>query len=177
MFIALGATASTIGRAITIHADWLAVVAGLLLMALGLHMLGWLKVQLLTREWRAGASLKPSGLPGAFVVGLAFGFGWTPCVGPVLAAILLAAASRDTVTDGVFLLAAYAFGLGFPFIIVAAFTGRALEVLRKLKPNMVLIERFAGGILLVTGGLIASGLMPRLAGWLYEIAPIFARIG
>jgi cytochrome c-type biogenesis protein len=177
VFVALGATATTAGRAISIHFDKLAVAAGLLLIALGLHMLGLLRLPLLMREWRLGDRLKPDGVIGAFIVGLAFGFGWTPCVGPVLAAILLAASQQASAGEGALLLLAYAAGMGVPFLLVAAFLAEAAGTFSSLSSHAWLAEKIAGTVILITGILIASGWMGPLATYLYTTFPVFQVIG
>ena len=118
VFVALGATASVFGQVIRQHIQFLSVLAGLAIVLMGLHFLGVFRLSFLYREKRLEVE-KPLGLWGAYVLGLAFAFGWTPCIGPILAAILAVAASEQTVGRGAFLLAVYSLGLGIPFLIAA----------------------------------------------------------
>jgi cytochrome c-type biogenesis protein len=177
VFVALGATATAAGRAVSIWFDQLAIAGGILLVVLGLQMLGVLKVPALMQEWRLGERLKPNGVTGAFVVGLAFGFGWTPCVGPVLAAILLAASQQASAGEGALLLLAYAFGMGIPFLLVAAFLAEASGTLKPLVRHAWIAEKIAGGVMLATGVLIATGWMGAVANFLYRAVPLFQSIG
>jgi cytochrome c-type biogenesis protein len=140
-------------------------------------MLGLLRLPLLMREWRLGDRLKPDGVIGAFIVGLAFGFGWTPCVGPVLAAILLAASQQASAGEGALLLLAYAAGMGVPFLLVAAFLAEAAGRFSSLSRHAWLAEKIAGTVILITGILIASGWMGPLATYLYTTFPVFQVIG
>src|SRR6185437_16212541 len=119
VFIALGATASVVGKTIAQYFDALAIIAGILIIAMGLHFLGVFRISMLYREARVQVERKPAGPLGAYVMGLAFG--WTPCVGPVLAAILFIAGSEGTALRGAALLGAYSLGIGIPFILAAAF--------------------------------------------------------
>lgn len=177
VFVLLGATASALGQAFTRAFDWLAVVAGLAIAVLGLHLTGLVTIPALMREARAGMERRPAGLAGAFGVGLAFGFGWAPCVGPVLAAILLLAARTETLAQGTALLAAYAAGMGLPFVVAAAFAGPFLAWMARVRQRLATIQVVTGWAMVATGLLIASGQMPRIGGWLVELVPIFGRIG
>ena len=177
VFIILGATASTLGR---FFADWfdvLAKLAGFLIILLGLHFTGILKWSLLYRELRFHDYLKPGGLVGAYVVGLAFAFGWTPCVGPVLAAILFVAGAEESVLKGATLLAAYSAGIGLPFLAVALVTGPSLRWLNKFKPYLHHVERVMGVLLIITGILFMTGSVNTLGFWLLETFPTLGQVG
>lgn len=177
VFVLLGATASALGQAFTRAFDWLAIVAGLAIAVLGLHLTGIVTIPLLMREARAGLERRPAGLAGAFGIGLAFGFGWAPCVGPVLAAILLMAARTETLGQGTALLAAYAAGMGLPFVVAATFAGPFLAWMARVRHRLAAIQRATGWAMVATGLLIASGQMPRIGGWLVERVPLFGQIG
>lgn len=177
VFVLLGATASALGQAFTRAFDWLAVPAGLAIAVLGLHLTGLVTIPLLMREARAGMERRPAGLAGAFGIGLAFGFGWAPCVGPVLAAILLMAARTETLGQGTALLAAYAAGMGLPFVVAAAFAGPFLAWMARVRHRLATIQMVTGWAMVATGLLIATGQMPRIGGLLVEWVPIFGRIG
>src|SRR6056297_2221483 len=131
VFIALGATASSIGQAVSRHFDTLRWIAGAVILVMGLHFLGVLRIPLLYRQARMEVESRPATLAGSYLVGLAFGFGWTPCVGPVLAAILFTAAGRETAAEGAALLGAYAFGMGLPFVLAAAFATPFMTMMRR----------------------------------------------
>jgi cytochrome c-type biogenesis protein len=177
VFVALGATASAVGQTIAQWFDVLSIVAGVLILLMGLHFLGLFRIGLLFREARVEVARKPPGLPGAYVMGLAFAFGWTPCVGPVLAAILFVAGAEDTALRGAALLAVYALGIGLPFILAAAFAGRFLSAAQGFRRHLPKIEKAMGGLLVVTGLLFMTGRMSAIAQWLLETFPAFAAVG
>lgn len=177
VFIALGAGASLIGQTIARHIDTLSMVAGAVILAMGLHFLGVLRIGLLYREARVAVQTKPAGLLGAYVMGLAFAFGWTPCVGPVLAAILFMAGSDGSAARGALLLAAYSIGIGVPFLLAAAFAGPFLARAGRMRRWMPLVEKLMGALLVLTGILFMTGGMAWIAQWLIETFPVFATIG
>lgn len=177
VFLALGAAASTIGRTIAEYFDVLSVVAGVVIIIMGLHFLGLFKIGLLYRQARVEVARKPAGLLGAYVVGLAFAFGWTPCVGPVLAAVLFVAGSEQTAGQGAMLLAAYSAGIGIPFILAAAFASQFLGWAAKVRKHMGVIEKIMGGLLVITGILFATRQMSTISYWLLETFPVFQTIG
>jgi len=177
VFVALGATASVIGQTITRYYDVLSYIAGTIIIIMGLHFLGVFRIGLLFREARFHVESKPAGLAGAFIMGLAFAFGWTPCVGPVLAAILFVAGSSDTIWTGAGLLAVYALGIGLPFIAAAAFASRFLDWASRFRKHMGTVEKVMGGFLILTGILFITGQMSAIAFWLLETFPVFTQIG
>ncbi|MAP18583.1 MAG: cytochrome C biogenesis protein [Aurantimonas sp.] len=177
VFVALGATASLVGQVI---AQWfyvLSVVAGIIIIIMGLHFLGVFRLSLLYREARVNVAQKPAGPLGAYVIGLAFAFGWTPCVGPVLAAILFVAGSQDTALRGAGLLATYSIGIGVPFLLAAAFATRFLAFAARMRRHMATVEKIMGGALVFTGILFVTGQMATISYWLLETFPVFATIG
>ncbi|OQM73551.1 cytochrome c biogenesis CcdA family protein [Manganibacter manganicus] len=177
VFIALGATASVVGKTIAQHFDILSIIAGIIIIILGLHFLGVFRIAMLYREARVQVARKPAGFIGAYVVGLAFAFGWTPCVGPVLAAILFVAGSTGTAGRGAVLLAVYSLGIGIPFILAAFFAGPFLNWATRFKRHMHKVEMAMGGLLVVTGILFITGRMSAISYWLLETFPIFQTIG
>lgn len=177
VFVALGATASVLGQTITAYFSTLSVVAGLVISLLGLHLLGLLPIGVLMREARFQAAARPASLAGAYLVGLAFAFGWTPCVGPVLAAILLVAGTEGTAGRGAALLGSYSAGIGIPFLAAALFIGPFLGLLARYRRNLALVEKMTGGALVVTGVLIMTGAMSRVADWMLRTFPGFGTIG
>lgn len=177
VFVALGATASFIGQSIAQYFEILSIIAGALILIMGLHFLGVFRIGLLYREARVDVQKKPAGLFGTYVMGLAFAFGWTPCVGPVLAAILFVAGSEDTALRGAMLLAAYSVGIGIPFILAGLFAGKFIKRANHFKKHMRKIEIVMGVFLVITGILFMTGSMSRIAQWLIETFPIFLKLG
>ncbi|ESR27272.1 cytochrome c biogenesis CcdA family protein [Lutibaculum baratangense] len=177
VFIALGATASFVGQAVARYFDTLSIIAGVIIAAMGLHFLGVFRIGLLYRQARVEVERKPAGLAGAYLMGLAFAFGWTPCVGPILAAILFVAGSTETALRGAGLLAVYALGIGVPFVLAAAFASRFLGWAARFRRHMGAVEKAMGGLLVVTGLLFITGQMSTIAFWLLETFPAFSQVG
>jgi cytochrome c-type biogenesis protein len=176
VFVTLGASASAIGNLIRIHADTLASIAGVAIIVMGLHFLGLLRIGWLMREKRLDVA-KPAGLWGAYVMGLAFAFGWTPCIGPILAAILAVAASEITVTKGAGLLAVYSLGLGIPFILAALAVEPFAAFLARFRGQLARVEMAMGGLLILTGIAFLTGFINRASYWILETFPLLGRIG
>jgi len=177
VFVGLGATASIVGKTIAQYFDILSIVAGIIILVMGLHFLGAFRIGFLNREARVRVDRKPAGLAGAYLIGLAFAFGWTPCAGPVLAAILFVAGSEGSAGRGAILLAAYSLGIGIPFIIAAIFASRFLGWASRFRRHMKKVEMVMGGLLVVTGILFITGQMSAIAYWLLETFPAFSTIG
>ncbi|UEM02470.1 cytochrome c biogenesis protein CcdA [Skermanella rosea] len=177
VFVALGATASVVGKMIAQWFDVLSIVAGIIIILMGFHFLGVFRLALLYRDARITVERKPAGLGGAYVLGLAFAFGWTPCVGPVLAAILFVAGSQGDAVRGAGLLAVYAMGIGVPFVLAAAFATRFLGFAARFRRHMHKVEMAMGGFLVLTGILFITGQMAAISYWLLETFPGFASIG
>ncbi|MBI1207101.1 MAG: cytochrome c biogenesis protein CcdA [Azospirillum sp.] len=177
VFVALGATASTLGRYIAVYSNVLTPLAGGIIIVLGLHFLGVFRIFLLFREARFHVESRPVGLLGAYVVGLAFAFGWTPCVGPVLAAILIVAGSGDDAWFGASLLGSYAAGIGIPFLAAAAAVGSLAGPLGRLKRVTPVVEKVLGVLLIATGLLFITGGIVDVSNWLLETFPVLGRIG
>jgi cytochrome c-type biogenesis protein len=176
VFVALGASASAIGALISDHLALLTRTAGAIIVLLGLHMLGTFQIPLLMRQARIEAR-QPLGIAGALVVGVAFGFGWTPCVGPVLASILLVAGTQGSAEQGALLLGAYAAGIGLPFIVAALFVGAFVRWLGRMGRYLGVVEKVAGLVLIATGLAIFLGQMPAVGNWLLDVGPGLGRIG
>lgn len=177
VFVALGATASVIGQFVADYFEIMGRIAGAIIIMLGLHFLGVFRIPLLYREARMHVESRPAGLIGAFVVGLAFAFGWTPCVGPVLAAILFVAGAEDTVWSGAGLLTAYAAGIGIPFLLAALAVGPFMSFMRRFRRHLQTVERAMGGLLVLTGVLFLTGQVSAIANWILETFPALGRIG
>ena len=177
VFVILGATASWIGQAVSAHLNLLGYLAGFFISLMGLHFLHVFRIPLFDRTLRIGLAEKPAGLAGAYVIGLAFGFGWSPCVGPVLAAILLMAGARDSAGEGARLLFIYSLGIGVPFLIAASFAGAFMRWSARFRSRLDMIEKAMGALLIATGVLVFTGQMAAIANWLVEMFPALGRIG
>lgn len=177
VFTALGATASAIGTLLREHMLLLAQVAGVLIILMGLHFIGLFKFALFHREARYHHEVKPAGLIGSYFVGLAFAFGWTPCIGPVLATILAVAASEAQVARGAGLLAIYSLGLGVPFLGAALMVRQFLHFLSRFRRHLGLVEKLTGVALVVTGVAFLTGAMQNFSYWLIETFPGLASFG
>jgi cytochrome c-type biogenesis protein len=176
VFVALGASASFIGSLIRAWSAELSIVAGIVIIIMGLHFLGLTRIGLLMREGRLTAP-KPVGLWGAYVMGLAFAFGWTPCIGPILAAILSVAAAEATVAKGAGLLAVYSAGLGIPFLIAAFMVERFSSLFARMKRHLANVERAMGVLMVITGIAFLTGSVSTISIWLLETFPSLQNFG
>ena len=176
VFILLGATASLLGQVLRQYLWVLSWAAGFAIIIMGLHFLGVFRIGLLFREKRVSVGA-PAGPGGAYVMGLAFAFGWTPCIGPILAAILAVAGSSDTLGRGVALLGVYSAGLGLPFLMAALFIERFLGFARGFGGRYRQVEIAMGGLLVITGVMFLTGGMERMAFWIIETFPALGRLG
>jgi cytochrome c-type biogenesis protein len=177
VFVALGAGASTIGRLLRVWQEPLAMAAGVLIILMGLNFLGVLRIPFLSREARFQSQGKPASMVAAYVMGLAFAFGWTPCIGPVLGPILTLAGGRETVGEGALLLAAYSLGLGIPFLIAALFSGAFMRFLGRFKVHLGRVEKAIGAMLVVAGVFFLTGGMQAASYWLLETFPVLGQLG
>ena len=176
VFVSLGATASFFGQFVRANLQLLSFVAGLAIIAMGLHFLGFFKLHILYREKRMEVE-KPVGLWGAYVMGVAFAFGWTPCIGPILAAILAVASSEDTATKGAGLLAVYSFGLGVPFLLAALAIEPFMSFLKRFRSHFGKVEKVVGTLLVITGIAFLTGGMQDVSIWLLQTFPGLAKLG
>jgi cytochrome c-type biogenesis protein len=177
VFIALGASATTIGMALRQHLDILAQIGGVVIIAMGLNFLGILKIPFLAREARFQSGGKPATLTGAYIMGLAFAFGWTPCIGPILGTILAVAASQQTVGEGAVLLSVYSLGLAGPFWLAAAFSGLFMAFLVRFRRHLGVVEKIMGALLVLTGLAFIFGFVGDIAIWFQQTFPILMKIG
>jgi cytochrome c-type biogenesis protein len=177
VFLILGFTASAFGAFFLQNQILFARISGIVIIVFGLHFLGVFRIPFLDREARMDAGDKGGSSFGAYVLGLAFAFGWTPCIGPQLGAILSLAASEASVSRGTFLLGVYAAGLGIPFLLAAMFITRAMGVMNRLKRHMKTIERVMGGLLLAVGIAMVTGAFTTFSWWLLERFPALATLG
>jgi cytochrome c-type biogenesis protein len=188
VFIALGATASVLGEAFRSAMGWtvsigghdinvLSSLAGVAIIAMGLHFLGAFRLAFLHRELRYHHHAKPTGLVGSYVIGLAFAFGWTPCIGPVLASILAVAAAEQSAAAGAGLLALYSVGLGIPFLLAAVGIGAFLGFFKRFRYHLAKVEMVMGGLLVLTGFMFLTGGIQSLSYWLIETFPVLTTLG
>jgi cytochrome c-type biogenesis protein len=177
VFVAMGATASAVGQLLREHMGLLAKISGAFIVVMGLHFLGVFKLTLLHRQAYYRHEVRPAGLIGAFAIGVAFAFGWTPCIGPVLAVILAVAASTESISQGSILLSIYSAGLGVPFIAAALFVGSFLGFLRRFRHHVLKVEKLMGALLIVTGVMFITGSIQTLSYWFLEMFPGLATLG
>ena len=175
IFIALGATASVLGRVLFVARVWIARIGGALIIAFGLYLLGVFNVRILAQDRRIHLADKPLGYLGTVLVGIAFGAGWTPCIGPILGSILVYTSQSADMAHGLALLLAYSLGLAIPFLLAAAAMQHFLTVSRWLRAHLVWVNRFAGTLLVAVGILMMTGGFTRMAGWLQALTPAFLR--
>jgi cytochrome c-type biogenesis protein len=176
VFLFLGFTASSLGRLFTEYREPFQQVAGVVVIVMGLHFLGLFRLGFLQREARLNAGQGGSAF-GAYVLGLAFAFGWTPCIGPILGTIITLAATEDSVTRGTTLLAFYALGLGLPFLLAAVFVTRSMALMNRLKPWLGTVEKAMGVLLVLVGVALITGWMADFSFWLLEVFPALGLIG
>lgn len=177
VFISLGASASAVGQFLKSHLQIIGKIAGLIVIVFGVHMTGLIKIPFLNYEKRIHSGSKPIGFVGAFLVGLAFAFGWTPCIGPILAGILAIAAQKETVGEGVVLLAFYSAGLGIPFLLTGLSITAFYKVFNKFKRHLPKVEIVGGVLLIVVGVLIFTDMLTIISGALSEWFPFLNEIG
>ena len=171
IFLALGASASFLGQILREYQLWIARIGGVIVLLFGLHLLGLTPLRWLQRERRMHLERKPVGYVGSFVVGVTFGAGWTPCIGPILGGILTFAATRQTLGEGVQLLAFYSAGLAVPFILSAVGFTWFLATFKRLRRHIVWVERASGALLVLVGLLLLSGQFTMLASWAANLTP------
>jgi cytochrome c-type biogenesis protein len=183
VFVLLGASATLVGRwlrAFEIDLFGLEIgihqIAGVVIIVMGLHLAGWLRVPWLSGEARFQGPARPTGPVGAGLVGAAFAFGWTPCVGPILGGILTLAGARETVLDGVGLLVVYSLGLGLPFLLAAWSLERFLGAMRGLRRHLHALEVAAGVLLVVVGLLVVTNQLTRLNGYFQFLEEVVMRL-
>mgnify|MGYP003626278799 CR=1 FL=1 len=172
IFMGLGAAATVFGQVVREYFDILRWIAAAIIIAMGLHFLGVIRIGFLYRQFRADAGDTSNvSLLGAYVIGLAFAFGWTPCVGPVLAAILFTAAGADTAGTGAMLLFVYGLGMTAPFVLAALFIGPFMRWMSRFRRHLGLIEKLMGVMLIIFGILIATNTINYIAQWMLEVGP------
>jgi cytochrome c-type biogenesis protein len=175
IFLALGATATVLGRLLFAYRIWITRGGGLLLIVFGLYLAGVLRIGALDMERRVHLADKPLGYLGTLLVGIAFGAGWTPCLGPVLGGILAYTSSVADLERGLLLLFAYSMGLGVPFIASALMVDRFLDWFQRIRRHLGLVNRVAGILMITVGVLLLTGAFTTMAGWLVDFTPAFLR--
>ena len=175
VFVLLGASATALGSTLKHYQTWIARVGGVLVILFGLLCLGMVKVGFLQQERRLQLQNKPVGYLGSALVGIAFGAGWTPCIGPVLGAILSLAATTESVSRGMLLLGFYSAGLAVPFLLAAVAVESFLDWFQRFRRFLPWVMRVSGVLLIFVGVLMATGQFTRLAGWLQGLTPAFIR--
>lgn len=177
VFVALGMTASALGQLLLANKTLFGRIAGGVIIVLGLHFLHVIRIPLLDREARFEGPAKAGTFGASFLIGIAFAFGWTPCIGPILGSILALAAQEDTIHAGGALLAVYALGLGVPFLVAAAFIGPFLRWARGFRRHLGTVEKVMGLMLVAVGGLMITDQFERIAWWLLDTFPVLATFG
>ncbi len=177
IFMLMGLGATALGQAFAQWRQPLSYVAAAVIFVFGLHFLGVFKIGFLMREARMESKRDPSTILGAYVMGLAFGFGWTACVGPVLAAILMIASGMGDLLNGALLLTVFGLGMTAPFVIAAFFAKPFLGLLQRHRAKMAYVEKIMGAMLIVFAILIATNTINYIGQWMLEAFPVFSRIG
>ena len=171
IFLALGATATVLGRLLLVYRGWISRAGGVLIVLLGLYLLGVFNVGALSRERRMHLASKPMGYLGTVLVGIAFGAGWTPCIGPILGSILIYTSSSADLSKGLSLLLAYSLGLAIPFLIAAAALERFLRTSARLRGHLVWANRVGGALMVVVGLLLITNYFSAMATYLQAVTP------
>ncbi|NUO63204.1 MAG: cytochrome c biogenesis protein CcdA, partial [Gemmatimonadaceae bacterium] len=171
IFVAMGAGATAIGVVLALYRDWISRIGGMLLILFGLVLLEVIRVPALARDRRIYLADKPVGYLGSVLVGVAFGAGWTPCIGPVLGGILSLASASASMSRGVALLFAYSAGLAIPFLLAALAIERFIEVFARMRRGLAWVSRISGVLLILVGILLAAGWFTMLATWLQRLTP------
>jgi cytochrome c-type biogenesis protein len=177
VFVALGATATAFSRLLLSYRYEASLVGGAIIILFGVFMTGFVRLPVLERDLRFHGSIRGGRPIGAYLLGLAFGFGWTPCIGPVLGAILTVSALSSTASAGIALLAVYSLGLGVPFLASAAFADGLIQRLKSMRRIGRTLQIGAGFVMIVMGVAMLTGTMSSFSFWLLENAPMLARIG
>lgn len=173
IFVSFGASATLVGQLLRQHQVWITRIGGALVILFGLHLLGITPLRFLGRERRLHLQRKPLGYAGSFLVGITFGAGWTPCIGPILGGILTLAITREQVAEGMQLLGIYSAGLAVPFLISAVALSWFLATFRRMRRFIPWVERASGGLLVLVGVLLFTGQFTALAAWAARLTPDF----
>lgn len=169
VFILLGASATSLGQQLKDHQELLRKLGGIAVMVMGLHMMGLIQIKALLYEKRFHFKARPPGYMGAFLIGLSFAIGWTPCIGPILGSILALASTQESVSNGIYLLSLYSLGLAIPFLVTALLMEKIFVHFKKIQRHMTTINLFSGAFMVVVGILIYSNLMQNLSNYLLGV--------
>jgi cytochrome c-type biogenesis protein len=172
VFISLGATATVAGRFLREHQDWVRMVGGVLIILFGIYLTGLIKIPALSRERKMQLTSRPWGALGSVLVGVTFAAGWTPCIGPILASILIYASTAKTVTTGIVLLAVYSAGLGIPFFVASLAFNSFLAASKRIRGSLRTIEVASGVLLILFGGLLVTNTIQYLTTFLMRFVPV-----
>jgi cytochrome c-type biogenesis protein len=175
IFVALGIGATALGSLLLAYRDWISRVGGVLVIIFGLYMLGVLRIGAMAKDTRVHLSDKPVGYLGTVLVGIAFGAGWTPCIGPILGAILTYASTSDDLSQGMLLLGTYSLGLAVPFLVSALAIERFLGAFQKFRKHLGTVNKISGVLLIIVGVLMLTNWFTVLAGYLDSFTPEFLR--
>jgi cytochrome c-type biogenesis protein len=173
VFVALGASASALGKLLLAKIPILEKIAGAVIVIFGLHTMGVFRIAALDTEKRMHTQKKPAGPLGAMLVGIAFAFGWTPCIGPILGGILVVAGAKETVSEGVLLLAVYSLGLGIPFLLTSLAINQFFALTKRIRQHYHTIELVSGGLLVVIGVLIFTHQLTVITRYLQPYLPVY----
>lgn len=173
IFLAMGAGATMLGQVLIQNRDWISRIGGIIIIIFGLYLLGVLNIGFLSRERRFHVADKPVGYLGTVLVGIAFGAGWTPCLGPILGSILVYTGSQADLGRGMWLLSAYSMGLAVPFLLSAVAIDRFAAFFQRMRKQMVWISRISGAVMIVIGILLVTNYFTVLASWLTTLTPEF----
>lgn len=173
IFLAMGAGATLLGQVLLQYRDWISRIGGVVIIVFGLYLLGVLNIGFLSRERRFHVADKPVGYLGTMLVGIAFGAGWTPCLGPILGSILVYTGSQADLGRGMWLLSAYSAGLAVPFLLSAIAIDRFTAFFQKMRKQMVWISRISGAVMILIGVLLVTNYFTVLASWLTTLTPEF----
>lgn len=173
IFMAMGAGATVLGQSLLRHRDWISRIGGIIIIIFGLYLLGVLNIGFLSRERRFHVADKPVGYLGTVFVGIAFGAGWTPCLGPILGSILVYTSSQADLAKGIWLLFAYSLGLAVPFLLSAIAIDRFSSFFQRMRSQMIWVSRVSGVVLIAIGILLVTNYFTILASWLTTITPDF----
>ncbi len=175
VFLALGATATAVGRLLLVKRMWISRIGGLLVILFGLYLLGVFDIALFSRERRFHVTDKPLGYLGSVVVGIAFGAGWSPCIGPILGSILTYTATQADLNRGLVMLGFYSLGLAIPFLAAAVAIDRFIGLFRRFSKHMVWVNRFAGALMIAVGILLVTNYLTVISSALQGFTPEFIR--
>jgi cytochrome c-type biogenesis protein len=175
VFVALGASATAIGKFLSENMNIISKIAGVIIILFGLHMAGIFKIKFLNYEAKLKLQGKPIGIIGAFLVGFAFAFGWTPCIGPVLATILVLASQQETIKQGILLLSVYSLGLGIPFILTSLSINFFFNWFSKVRRHLNVVEIVSGVVLILLGVLIFTNSLGVISSYIMKLFPFLTK--